>query len=205
MNAVAFCCSQCGWAFDADALQKNTCRKCKSAVLVTSVSYLEKFEKPAIQKYIAQYSQTLKSKPEDRDALLAIGICYLKLGLYDLSDRYLHQLVDAHPADPAGYYYSAISTLKGKRPRIVSLPTIRDSEKLVSTALELDPANGRYEILLAVLRYDYYVLNGMRVPEPTPQELLNSANTKHVDRLEAEQILALLKLTDEQMMNRFLS
>jgi len=205
MNAVALSCSQCGWAFDADALRENTCRKCKSAVLVTSVTYLEKFEKPAIQKYIAQYSQTLKSEPENRDALLAIGICYLKLGLYDLSDRFLHQLVDAHPADPAGYYYRAISTLKGRRPRTVSLPAIKDAEQLVGTALELDPANGRYEILLAVLRHDYYVLNGMRVPEPTPQELLNSAKTKHIDRLEAEQVFALLKLTDEQIMNKFLS
>lgn len=205
MTAVALSCSQCGWAFDTDAFQTNTCRKCKSAILVTSVAYLEKFERPAIQKYIAQYSQALKSEPEDHDALLAIGICYLKLGLHDLSDRYLHKLIDAHPADPAGYYYRAISTLKGKRPRTVSLPTIREAEQLVGTALELDPANGRYEILLAVLRHDYYVLNGMRVPEPTPQDLLDSANTKHVDRLEAEQVFALLKLGDEQMANRFLS
>ena len=75
----------------------------------------------------------------------------------------------------------------------------------MGTALELDPANGRYEILLAVLRHDYYVLNGMRVPAPTPQELLDSVNTKHVDRLEADQVFALLKLTDEQMVNKFLS
>ena len=85
MADTAQICSQCGWSFDMEALKKNTCKKCQSVILVSSVAYLEKFEKPAIQKYIAQYSQTLKLDPQNHDALLAIGICYLKLGLYEIS------------------------------------------------------------------------------------------------------------------------
>lgn len=205
MPAAAQTCSQCGWSFNSEALQRNTCKKCKSAILVTSVAYLEKFDKPAIQKYIAQYTQALKAAPQDRDALLALSICYLKLALFDLADRFLRQFIDAHPADPSGYYYRAISILKGKRPRTASLPVIREAEQLIGTALELDPGNGRYDVLLAAIRHDYYVLNGMRVPGPTPEDLVASAEAKYVDRLEVEQIFRLIKVGEGPVRQRFTS
>jgi tetratricopeptide (TPR) repeat protein len=205
MTAVAQTCSQCGWSFETEALQKNTCKKCKSAILVTSVAYLEKFDKPAIQKYIAQYTQALKADPQNRDALVAIGICYLKLGLFDLADRFLRQLIDAHPADPSGYYYRGFCILKGKRPRTASLPVIREAEQLIGTALELDPANGRYDVLLAAIRHDYYVLNGMRVPDLAPEDLVASAKAKHVDQLEVEQIFGLIKVSEGPVRERFTS
>lgn len=203
MNAIAQSCSQCGWGFDHAALTTNTCRKCQSSILVVSVAYLEKFEKPAIQKYIVQYTNTLKINPEDKDALLAMSICYLKLSHFDQADRFLYRLIDAHPSEPAGYYYRAITTLKGKRPRIVSLSIIREAEKLVETALELDPANGRYEVLLAALRHDYYALNGMRIPSPEPEELIKNAMTKYVDSLEVQQIFRLININETPMQQRF--
>lgn len=205
MTAVAQTCSQCGWSFDTEALQLNRCKKCKSAILVTSVAYLEKFDKPAIQKYIAQYTQALKADPQNRDALLALGICYLKLGLFDLADRFLRQLIDAHPAHPSGYYYRGICSLRGKRPRTASLLVIREAEQLIGTALELDPANGRYEVLLAAIRHDYYVMNGMRVPDPTPEDLVASAQAKHLDQREIEQIFGLIKVSDGPVRQRFTS
>ena len=204
MEANAQTCSQCGWSFDVEALRANTCKKCKSAILVTSVAYLEKFEKPAIQKYIAQYAQALKADPQDGDALLAVGICYLKLGLSELADRFLLRLIDAHPADPSGYYYRGICILKGKRPRIASLPVIREAEQLIGTALELDAANGRYDVLLAAIRHDYYVLNGLRVPDPPPDDLVGSAEAEHLDRLEVAQIFGLIKVSDGPVRQRFI-
>ena len=203
MPAVAQTCSQCGWSFDTEALQRNTCKKCKSAILVTSVAYLEKFDKPAIQKYIARYTQALKADPQNSDALLAIGICYLKLGLFDLADRFLRDLIDAHPANPLGYYYRGICILRGKRPRTASLPVIQESEHLIGAAMELDPTNGRYDILLAAIRHDYYVLNGMRVPDPAPEDLIASAQTKYVDRLEVEQMFSLIKVSEGPVRQRY--
>lgn len=203
MSTIAQTCSQCGWSFDHAALASNTCRKCQASILIVSVAYLEKFEKPAIQKYIVQYTSTLKSNPDDKDALLAMSICYLKLSLFDEADRFLYRLIDAHPCEPAGYYYRAITTLKGKRPRIVTLSTIREAERLIETALELDPSNGRYEVLLAAMRHDYYVLNGMRIPTPEPEELIKSAMAKFVDSLEAQQIFKLIKVNETPMQQHF--
>jgi len=78
-------------------------------------------------------------------------------------------------------------------------------EQLIGTALELDPANGRYDVLLAAIRHDYYVLNGMRVPGPAPDDLVASAEAKHVDHLEVEQIFGLIKVSEGPVRQRFTS
>jgi hypothetical protein len=172
---------------------------------VPSIAHLANYDKSAIQKLVAQYTLTLKKDPQDRDALLALGVCYLKLGLFDLSDRFIRQMIDAHPADPSGYYYRAICVLKGKRPRTASLPVIREAEQLIGTALELDPSNGCYDALLAAVRHDYYVLNGMRAPVPVPEELIARAGAKHVDVLEVEQIFTLMKVNEGPVRRWFMS
>ena len=189
-------CPQCGWTFDTEALQNNTCKKCRSALLITSVAYLEKFDRPAIQKYVSRYNELLKSAPENRDALLSLGVCYLRLGLFDLADKFLARLVNAHPEDAAGYYYKAICCLKGRRPRTVSLNAIREAEQLILTAIVLEPGNARHDLLLAAVRHDYYILNGLRVPEPNPSELLNGIGGKYLDSREIEQAMALLSIND---------
>lgn len=194
--STADTCSQCGWAFDMEALRHNTCRKCRSAILITSVAYLERFDRPAIQKYIAQYSEVLKTAPEDRDALLALGICYIRLGLFDPADRFLDKLLATHPTDASGYFYKALAVLKGRRPRTCSLDAVKTVERLVLTAMELEPAGGRHELLLAAVRHDYYALNGLRMPPPTPDELIAASFEKYVDLAEADQGLSLLMIPD---------
>jgi tetratricopeptide (TPR) repeat protein len=195
MSAVETC-PQCGWTFDTEALQANTCKKCRSALLITSVAYLEKFDRPAIQKYIVRNSEILKRDPDDRDALLSMGLCYLRLGLYDMSEKFLGRLIDAHPEAASGYYYKAIGFLRGKRPRVATLNIIRAAEQLLLTAITLEPENGRHDMILAAMRQDYYVLNGLRVPGPTPAELVEKAHGKHLDRNEIAQGLALMNIPE---------
>ncbi len=110
------------------------------------------------------------------------------------SDKFLNRLIDSRPDNPAGYYYRAVSIFKGKRPRIASLPVVREAERFLTTALELDPANGRYGITLAAIRRDYYFINGLRVPALGPDALVATAAGKHLDRLKIDQVLSLLNV-----------
>jgi tetratricopeptide (TPR) repeat protein len=191
MGIAAETCSQCGWTFDADALRTNTCRKCRSVILVTSAAYLEGSDPPAIRKYVAQYQATLRDEPHDRDAMLGLGICSLKLGQFEQAARYLGQLIDAHPADASGYFYRSVCVFKGKRPGAATLAAVRAAEQDLLAAAELDPACARFALALAAVRYDYYVVNGMRVPAPAPDEVLASAIVADVPRRELEEPLHL--------------
>lgn len=195
MSAVETC-PQCGWTFDNEALQANTCKKCRSALLITSVAYLEKFDRPAIHKYITRNAEILKRDPDEQDALLSMGLCYLRLGLYEMSEKFLGKLIDAHPETASGYYYKSIGSFRGRRPRVATLNVIRAAEQLLLTAITLEPENGRYDIILAAMRHDYYVVNGLRVPLPTPAELLVGAKNKHLDYNEIAQGLALMNIPE---------
>jgi len=199
MVSTSVACSQCGWTFDTEALQKNTCKKCKSAILVTSIAFLQKFEKPAIQKYIAQYSESLRSDPNNPEALLAMGICYLKLHLYDLADTFLARLVQIEPTDPRGYFYRAVGKFRGKRPSTAVRQTVQEVESLLDTATQLDPANGRYDYIHAHIVFDYYARNGMRPPGQSHTQLLEAAKTRFVDELEVAEGLQLIGMTPAQL------
>jgi tetratricopeptide (TPR) repeat protein len=194
--STAEICPQCGWTFDTEALRANSCKKCRSALLITSVAYLEKFDRPAIQKYIAHNSAVLKRDPDEQDALLSMGLCYLRLGLYEMSEKFLGRLIDTHPEAASGYYYKASGSLRGKRPRIATLNVIRAAEQLLLTAITLEPENGRHDMILAAMRHDYYIVNGLRVPEPPPAELVEEAQGKHLDRNEIAQGLALMNIPE---------
>jgi tetratricopeptide (TPR) repeat protein len=194
--STAEICPQCGWTFDTEAIRANSCKKCRSALLITSVAYLEKFDRPAIQKYIVRNTEILKRDPEDQDALLSMGLCYLRLGLYEMAEKFFGRLLEAHPEAASGYYYKAIGSLRGRRPRVQSLNAIRGAEQLLLTAMTLEPDNGRHDVVLAAMRQDYYVMNGLRIPGPTPAELVAGAQGKHLDRNEIAQGLALMGIPE---------
>lgn len=161
---------------------------------VASLGYLASFSASNIQRTIAQHTQALAADPLDRDALRGIVSSFLTLGQFDVADRYARQLIDRHPADPAGYGHRAICLFKGRRPRTASLAVVRDAEQLLDTARQLDPTSGYHDALLAAIRHDYYVLNGLRVPAPAPGELAERAIAKNVNRREIAQACHLLKL-----------
>ena len=71
------------------------------------------------------------------------------------------------------HYYIALSLLNGKRPKLLGLQTIRKAEEHLKNAIRLDKRCGHAYILWAIIKYDFYVLNGMFDRSPTYDELLN--------------------------------
>lgn len=196
MDPESVDCPSCGWRFDQAALTRRACRKCSTSLVVTSLSYLESYEQPAVKKLIAFHTTNLKEHSEDQESLLALAICYLRLGLFDPADGYLKRMVESHPAEAGGYYYRAIAALRGKRPRLASLDGIRNILSLLDTASQLDPENGRYDLCRAIMVHDYYVTNGMRVPEPEPAALLESAASKALNGPEVVHLLGTLRIPE---------
>lgn len=196
MEAESVECPNCGKAFDQQSLRRGQCRACATAIVVTSLSYLERYDQPVVKKYILHYTRVLRERADDPDALLALALCYMRLNLFGPCDGYLKKMLEHHPAEAGGYYYSAIALLRGKRPRLTTMDGIRNMLSLLDTAAELDPGNGRYEICKAIVVYDYYVTNGMRVPEPAPGTLLQSASEKTIDGPEVVHLLGILRIPD---------
>jgi len=122
-------------------------------------------------------------KPSIND-LLERALQLLKAHAYEQAMSVLNEVIIIDPSIPDVYYYLALASLKGKRPKLMSLSTVRTIEKHLQTATELDPnCGGHVYLLWALVKYDYYVLNGMSDHSPSIQQLLVQARFVREDCL----------------------
>lgn len=145
----------------------------------------------SFRKYIDLLKQTLVAHPEDEFARLALAMTHARLGLHDLARQSAQEMVDRHPSNADGYVYLALAALRGKRPRVSTMNVVRDVEALISASATLDPERGDFDVILAAIKFDYYVSHGLKIPQPTPQELLSTARQKQIDRIECLRVLQL--------------
>jgi len=191
-------CPQCG----APAkLSAGRCEYCEAEFLVTSLAYLDRFDKAGINKYINHYKQLLESSPGNGELNCAMGICYLDLGLYDLASKYFAKAIDQIPDYGDAYYYRALALLKGKRPRVLTLKEIKEAEDYLSAAIQIDDSKSRYYYLWALLKHDYYIKNGLRVSPPTFEELIGEANSKPYDKSDIEKMLQRVPINDQYLLD----
>ncbi len=186
-------CPQCGAPAGATA---KACEFCRAEFFVTSVSYLERFGKDGVNKYLNLYKGMVKAVPEDGESQFALGLCYLHLRLFDLAVRHFGRAVELMPESSDVYYYYALALIRGRRPKTLSLNEVRQIEEYVNSAMQLDGTKSKYNYLAAILKYDYYLANGLRVPDPSAEELLKEASTKDYEGDEVERLLDSVILRD---------
>lgn len=196
-TAEVITCPQCGAPVKN---RRNRCDYCEAEILVFSLSSLDRFEREGIQKYINHYKKMLQENPNDPDANCAMGICYMELGLYDLASKFLKTAIELTPDSGESYYYYALCLLQGKKPRSLSLSEIKKIETYVRTATELDSSQAKFFILWIIIKYDYYLKSGMII-NPSIDTLLLKLKTAHYDRKEAEHILKIIPVNDQDILN----
>ncbi|MFX0137565.1 MAG: tetratricopeptide repeat protein [Candidatus Hodarchaeota archaeon] len=168
---------------------------------MTSLSYLDKFDKTGINKYINNYRQMLKENPEDGELNCAMGICYLDLCLYDLAAQYFGKAIEQIPDHSDVYYYYAIALLKGKRPKVLSLTEIRKIEEYLGAAIQIDDSKSKCYYLWALIKHDFYIKNGLRIIPPSFEDLINKANGVPYDKNEIEMMLQRVPISDQNLIN----
>ncbi len=180
-------CPQCG--APAKPSQRN-CEFCKAEFFITSVAYLGSLNPGSINKYLAHYKKLTKEHPEDAEGHLGLGITYLQMGMYPLALKSFETVIQEAPETAQAYYYCALAKVQGRRLMTLALKEIRDIEQWVNTAIQLNPDRPEFKVLLAIIKKDYYAMNGMKIPSPDWNELMLSVNgietsTGEIDRLKA--------------------
>jgi tetratricopeptide (TPR) repeat protein len=178
-------CPQCGATV---ALASRKCDYCKAEFFVTSLAYLGNFNHGEIGKYLKHYQSLTRRDPENMEGLLGLGSCYLQMGTYALAEKCFDKIIDISPEQPKAYYYSTLSGIKGRRIKTMSLTEIRKMESYLQTAIQLDDDCPQYKLLLAMLKRDYYEMNGMKVPPPSASYLIMKITDSRIDVKEIERI-----------------
>ena len=130
--------------------------------------------------------------------LLEKGKVLLNIKSYAQAIKIFERCLEIKPDTPETYYYLAIALLRGNRPKLLSLSTIRAIENHLKTAIQLEPDLGGAYVLWASVKYDFYVLNGMYDRPPTYQDLLN--NNWSLSQSQAQEIIAYVNADDNPIL-----
>lgn len=197
-NTKVLTCPQCGAPIKPGV---NKCEYCGAEFFVTSLAYLDKFDKKGTNKYINYYRQLLKNNPNNGEANCGMGICYLDLKLYDFAIKYFAKAIEQIPNFSDVYYYYALALFKGRKPKILTLSEIRKIEEYLNTAIQIDDTKAKYYYLLAFVKYDFYMKNGLKVNPPTFKELIDQASNRSCNKIEIDKILQRMPITDKYLIN----
>ena len=141
-----------------------------------------------LKKYVASYSKTLASQPDNTDVLMSMGMCYLQLKLYDKAQAAFEQAIEKAVDNPEVYYCAAISQLSGKKPFLAPRANIDRAMEYIDAANMLEP-KGIYYYLLAYIKKDYFERKYLNI-SPKWDEELEQAMQLGVSTSEVEELFA---------------
>jgi len=144
----------------------------------------------------------MAESPDDGEAHYGLALCYLQLGLHDLATKNFKRALELMPEYADAYYYYGISLVRGRTPKLLSLNEVRLIEQYLEAALQLDDRPAKYYHLAAILKFEYYLSNGLICPPPSPDELFFMAEDREHDPWEAERLLYLVPLRDPELISK---
>lgn len=124
------------------------------------------------------------------EEVLGSGQRALQARLYAQAIQAFVQLIQMRPRMADAYYYLALATLQGERPRLVSLETIRVAEQHLRSAANADSDCAHALLLWAIVKEDAFVMNGMHDRPPTVTQLLERAGS--VERRRVRELVSLM-------------
>jgi tetratricopeptide (TPR) repeat protein len=195
-------CPQCGAPAARGA--KN-CTHCQAPFFFERLSDLASLAPGSLQKFQAHFEKLLAGNPDDGRAALALGLCYLDLKAYREAQPQFARAKDLLPMNGEARYYEAVTLVRGRQLRSLSLPEVRRIEELLTTAIRMDEGNGLYELFLGMLKHEYYWANGLRVQPPSASELVAQGLQKGPDSGELDRLLDLVPIRDDRLYDQIAS
>ncbi len=164
-NLVTKECPQCGASIE---LKHNKCAFCNTEFYIKRIDELGN----KTNKYKTLYTEILKSDAENIEALYGLGLCFVSLSLFERAKSQFDLVIKKNPDHANALFYYCISILACRSIRTISHKEAKEIESNLNASIIIDPDNYVYHRALACLKYDYYVLNGLKQTNPDYQELL---------------------------------
>ena len=109
---VNLCCPGCGARVDTS---QNRCEWCNQPIVFTTFNDVYTMPASKVNRYAGAYQATLHESPESGTLNKSLGICYLKLHLYDKALAAFEHALDDSASDSEVYFYAAVCLLRGKK------------------------------------------------------------------------------------------
>lgn len=188
-------CPGCGAAVDT---ADKECRYCGREIIISTFHSVASMPLPEVNKYVASYRAGLQERPEDRGLNHSVGICYLKLKLYDKAQAAFERAMEDNFDQSETFFYAAVCLLKGKKAFLAPRADIDRALEYIDAALAIEP-RGVYYYFKAYIKYDYFARKCL-VTQPDYKELLRQTREAGISAYDAEQLFALLNVARPECM-----
>lgn len=135
----------------------------------------------------------------DAVSLLRHSIQLLRVHAYEQAITTLTEAVKANPLLADAHYYLALASLKGKRPKVLTLSQAEAIERNLRSACELDDSKAHYFYLWTLVKFDFYVINGFSLRPPGIEELLLVAQQCSYNRAAIAEMLEHIPGADNRL------
>ena len=170
MEIISLSCPNCGAPVST---RQNNCEYCQSPVIITSFTNIADMPLPQISKYADSYKKTLAENPDSQDLNLSIGICYLRLKMYEKASASFEKAMEDNFDNPEPFFLAAVSLLRGKKPFVTLRPVIDKIEEYLNAAVMIEPRAVFY-YFMSYIKQDYYNRKFFKT-SPTSEELYATA------------------------------
>jgi tetratricopeptide (TPR) repeat protein len=126
---------------------------------------------------------------ENVAAMLGKAVRLLHTTHYDEALQLLDKVILADEEIPDAYYYRALAALRGKRPKSTLLTAADKMCRDLTAAIRIDADQAHYYYLLALVQYDFYIMNGFRCDEDEIERMLHIAASLPLDIARCEEML----------------
>jgi tetratricopeptide (TPR) repeat protein len=150
--------------------------------IITTLSELDDLEPATKAELLAKYEQKVRDHPENAKYHFALGLSYLDRRLYDLAVTSFKRALGKGLREADLYYYLALAAIGGRQPRSLALSRIKEIEAFLEAAVRQDGGSPHCKALWALVKHDYYLSNGLRVPPPSIQDLLSTIVDHPIDQ-----------------------
>lgn len=157
--------------------------------ITTTLSELDDLDPATKAELLAQYEQKVRDYPENAKYHFALGLGYLDRRLYDLAVASFKRALGKGMREADLYYYLALAVIGGKQPRGLGLSRIKEVEAFLEAAVCQDEGSPHFKALWALVKHDYYLSNGLRVPPPSIEDLLSTIVNRRLSRDELRMIM----------------
>jgi hypothetical protein len=138
---------------------------------------------------------------EDIAGMLGKAVRLLHTSHYDEALLLLDKVLIADEEIADAYYYHGLAMLKGRRPKSTLKSSADKITRDISAAISLDPRQAHYFYLLALVWYDFYVMNGFSIKENEIESLLLKAERNSIDIPKCEELLRHTNFPDSPIVN----
>lgn len=180
-------CPGCGASVAPDM---KKCEYCGNPVIIHSIGTIDTFNPLQLNKYAISYRKQLATNADDKELNRSMGICYLKLKLYDKANEAFAHAVENNFDDADSYFYASVGLLKGKKAFVTSRSDINKAVEYLNAANMIAP-NPVYSLMLAYIKKDYFERKALAV-SPSWSEELSAAHSMGATEADAKALGDLL-------------